>query len=133
MKQNLALSHGFVSVNGIKLHTVSTGKGPLVLFLHGFPEFWYAWKDVLPAVGVPGVAAWKPYYSKLFNGFDMVYVVGDNDVKEDGTNPGAEFSRRVAGELMNSQIVQLPPGMDITDFYLVNGKEATANLVGGAK
>jgi len=87
----------------------------------------------VPAVGVPGVAAWKPYYAKLFNGFDMVYVIGDNDVKEDGTNPGAEFSRRVAGELMNSQIVQLPPGMDITDFYLVNGKEATANLVGGVK
>ena len=85
----------------------------------------------VPAVGVPGVAAWKPFYSKLFNGFDMVYIVGDNDVKEDGTNPGAEFSRRVAGEILNSQIVQLPPGMDITDFYLVNGKEATANLVGG--
>ena len=87
----------------------------------------------IPAVGVPGVAAWKPYYSKLFNGFDMVYVIGDNDVKEDGSNPGAEFSRRVAGELINSQIVQLPPGMDITDFYLVNGKEAITNLVGGVK
>ena len=50
MKQNPILSHGFVSVNGIKLHHVSTGKGPLVLFLHGFPEFWYAWKNVLPDV-----------------------------------------------------------------------------------
>jgi DNA primase len=87
----------------------------------------------VPAVGVPGVAAWKPYYTKLFNGFDIVYVVGDNDVKEDGSNPGAEFSRRVAGEVLNSQIVQLPPGMDITDFYLANGKDLTANLVGGAK
>jgi DNA primase len=85
----------------------------------------------IPAVGVPGVAAWKPYYQKLFNGFDIVYVVGDNDVKEDGTNPGAEFSRRVASEISNSQIVTLPPGLDITDFYLANGKEATANLVGG--
>jgi DNA primase len=87
----------------------------------------------IPAVGVPGVAAWKPYYTKLFNGFDMVYVVGDNDVKEDGSNPGAEFSRRVASEVLNSQIVQLPPGMDITDYYLANGKDATANLVGGVK
>ena len=87
----------------------------------------------IPAVGVPGVAAWKPYYQKLFNGFDIVYVVGDNDVKEDGTNPGAEFSRRVASEISNSQIVTLPPGLDITDFYLANGKDATANLVGGAK
>ena len=86
----------------------------------------------VPAVGVPGVAAWKPYYTKLFNGFDVVYIVGDNDVKEDGTNPGAEFSRRVAQEVSNSQIVTLPPGLDITDYYLANGKEATANLVGGA-
>ena len=87
----------------------------------------------IPAVGVPGVAAWKPYYQKLFNGFDIVYVVGDNDVKEDGTNPGAEFSRRVASEISNSQIVTLPPGLDITDFYLANGKDATANLVGGVE
>ena len=87
----------------------------------------------IPAVGIPGVAAWKPFYPKLFNGFDTVYIVGDNDIKEDGSNPGAEFSRRVAGEVTNSQIVLLPPGMDITDFYLANGKEATANLVGGVK
>lgn len=87
----------------------------------------------IPAVGVPGVAAWKPFYPKLFGGFDMVYVIGDNDVKEDGSNPGAEFSKRVAGELINGQIIQLPPGMDITDFYLANGKDATANLVGGVK
>ena len=86
----------------------------------------------IPTVGVPGVAAWKPFYPKLFSGFDMVYVIGDNDVKEDGSNPGAEFARRVAQEVSSSQIVTLPPGLDITDFYLANGKEATANLVGGA-
>ena len=87
----------------------------------------------IPAVGVPGVAAWKPFYSKLFTGFDTIYVVGDNDEKEDGTNPGAEFSKRVASEILNSQIVQLPPGMDITDYYLAEGPENTTNLVGGAR
>lgn len=88
----------------------------------------------IPAVGVPGVAAWKPYYPKLFNGFDMVYIIGDNDEREDKeTNPGAEFSRRVASEVINSQIVQLPPGMDITDFYLANGREELTNLVGGVR
>jgi DNA primase len=85
----------------------------------------------IPAVGVPGVAAWKPFYEKLFHGYDVVYIVGDNDVKDDGTNPGAEFSRRVASELTNGQIVSLPAGMDITDFYLTFGAEQTANLVGG--
>jgi DNA primase len=87
----------------------------------------------IAAVGVPGVAAWKPYYAKLFTGFDVVYVIGDNDVKEDGSNPGMEFARRVSGELTNGQIVTLPPGMDITDYYLANGKDATANLVGGVQ
>ena len=84
----------------------------------------------LPAVGVPGVAAWKDHFSKLLNGYDVVYIVGDNDVKEDGTNPGAEFSRRVAGEVINGTIVQLPPNMDITDYYLANGADATKHLLG---
>jgi DNA primase len=84
----------------------------------------------LPAVGVPGVAAWKPHFPKLFSGYDVVYIVGDNDVKEDGTNPGAEFSRRVASEVMNGTIVQLPPNMDITDYYLANGADATKHLLG---
>jgi len=39
---------GFADVNGVRLHYVEEGKGPLILFLHGFPEFWYAWKDLLP-------------------------------------------------------------------------------------
>jgi DNA primase len=86
----------------------------------------------LAATGVPGVAAWKPHFPKLFNGYDTVFVVGDNDIKEDGSNPGAEFSKRVASEVMNSTIVSLPAGMDITDYYLANGAEATRKiLIGG--
>ena len=87
----------------------------------------------IPAVGVPGVTAWKPHFARLFTGFDTVYIVGDNDVKEDGSNPGAEFARRVQGELVNGQIVQLPPGMDINDLYLAEGPEALTNLLGGAR
>src|ERR1700744_4567363 len=36
----------FVDINGIQLHVVSAGKkdGALMIFLHGFPEFWYSWK-----------------------------------------------------------------------------------------
>lgn len=87
----------------------------------------------IPAVGVPGVAAWKPYYAKLMTGFDTVYVVGDNDLKEDGTNPGAEFSKRVASEVINSQIVNLPLGMDINEFYLQHGPTELSTLLGGVK
>jgi DNA primase len=85
----------------------------------------------IPAVGVPGVAAWKPHFPKLFGGYETVYVVGDNDVKEDGSNPGAEFSKRVANEVMNSTIVTLPPNMDINDYYLAHGASATRKLLIG--
>ena len=42
---------GFADVNGVRLHYVEEGRGSLILFLHGFPEFWYAWKDLLPEFG----------------------------------------------------------------------------------
>jgi len=85
----------------------------------------------IPAVGVPGVAAWKSHFPKLFNGYETIYVVGDNDIKEDGSNPGAEFAKRVANEVMNSVIVTLPPGMDINDYYLAHGADATRALLVG--
>jgi len=86
----------------------------------------------IPAVGVPGVTAWKPHFPKLFTGYETVYIVGDNDSKEDGTNPGQEFSKRVQSDLGNGVIVTLPAGMDINEFYLQHGKEATESLLGGA-
>ena len=85
----------------------------------------------IPAVGVPGVAAWKSHFPKLFGGYETVYVVGDNDIKEDGSNPGAEFAKRVANEVMNSTIVTLPAGMDINDYYLKYGVEDTRKLLIG--
>ena len=41
----------YVTVNGVRLHYVSAGSGPLMLFLHGFPEFWYEWKNQLAEFG----------------------------------------------------------------------------------
>jgi pimeloyl-ACP methyl ester carboxylesterase len=41
----------YVQVNGVRLHYVTEGKGPLILFLHGFPEFWYEWKNQLAEFG----------------------------------------------------------------------------------
>ena len=38
------LSHEYADVNGVKLHYARAGTGPLIVFLHGFPEFWYEWK-----------------------------------------------------------------------------------------
>jgi pimeloyl-ACP methyl ester carboxylesterase len=38
-------------VNGINIHYVATGAGPLIIFLHGFPEFWFQWKRQLTDFG----------------------------------------------------------------------------------
>ena len=85
----------------------------------------------IPAVGIPGVQAWKPHFSRLLSGYDTVYIVGDNDVKEDGSNPGADFSKRVHQEVLNGVIVSLPPNMDINDYYLAYGADATKTLLVG--
>lgn len=45
------IEHETVDVNGVKLHVAKSGKGELILFLHGFPEFWYAWKNQLDEFG----------------------------------------------------------------------------------
>ena len=44
------LNHEYVRANGIRFHCVTAGDGPLVLLLHGFPEFWYAWRHQIPAL-----------------------------------------------------------------------------------
>jgi pimeloyl-ACP methyl ester carboxylesterase len=43
--------HDHANVNGVRLHYATTGSGKLMLFVHGFPEFWYAWKDQLAEFG----------------------------------------------------------------------------------
>lgn len=40
--------HDYIYTNGIKLHYVTQGEGPLMLMLHGFPEFWYSWRHLIP-------------------------------------------------------------------------------------
>src|SRR5215208_2983675 len=46
----LEVRHHFVVANGLRFHCVEAGSGPLVLLLHGFPEFWYGWRHQIPAL-----------------------------------------------------------------------------------
>jgi len=47
---NMTFSHNTVSVNGIKLHYVIGGHGDPVVLLHGWPETWYEFRLVMPAL-----------------------------------------------------------------------------------
>ncbi|MGA3083511.1 MAG: alpha/beta hydrolase [Thermodesulfobacteriota bacterium] len=45
------LTHQYALLNDVRLHYVLSGKGKLILFVHGFPEFWYEWKNQLVEFG----------------------------------------------------------------------------------
>ena len=47
---NMTFSHHTASVNGIQMHYVIGGKGAPVVLLHGWPETWYEWHKVMPAL-----------------------------------------------------------------------------------
>lgn len=52
--------HGERVINGVRLHYVEAGEGPLVLLLHGFPEFWYSWRHQIPALAAADFHAVAP-------------------------------------------------------------------------
>jgi pimeloyl-ACP methyl ester carboxylesterase len=40
----IELREGYAAVGDQSLHYVEAGSGPLVVLLHGFPEFWFGWR-----------------------------------------------------------------------------------------
>ncbi len=45
------VEHGYaVSDGGVKIHYATLGKGPLVVMIHGFPDFWYSWRHQMAAL-----------------------------------------------------------------------------------
>src|SRR5260370_21895959 len=50
-------SHRSVSANGTRFHIAEAGDGPLVLMVHGFPQFWWAWRHQLRSLSAAGFRA----------------------------------------------------------------------------
>lgn len=44
------VEHEFVNAGGLRTHVATAGDGPPVVFLHGWPQHWYLWRDVIPLV-----------------------------------------------------------------------------------
>ena len=76
-------THRSVSANGTRFHVASSGDGPLVLLLHGFPEFWWTWRHQLVSLSAAGyrvVAADLRGYGgsdKPPRGYDLVTAAAD--------------------------------------------------------
>src|SRR6201989_1181906 len=56
------LRDGYAEVGGnVTLHYVEAGEGPLVLLLHGFPEFWYGWREQIQPLAAAGFRVGAPH------------------------------------------------------------------------
>jgi epoxide hydrolase 4 len=56
----MELADRFATVDGVRLHYVEAGEGPLVVLLHGFPEFWWSWRHQIPALVEAGYRVVAP-------------------------------------------------------------------------
>ncbi len=73
---------GYVEANGIRLHYVAAGSGPLVILLHGFPEFWYSWRAAIePLSQIRRVVALDMrgynFSDKPRDGYDLATLCAD--------------------------------------------------------
>ena len=81
---NERVKHGFADSGGVKIHYATLGKGPLVVMIHGFPDYWYTWRHQMEALaGEHQVVAIdlrgynKSDKPKGAASYDMKLLVGD--------------------------------------------------------
>ncbi|KAK4338874.1 hypothetical protein RND71_040336 [Anisodus tanguticus] len=60
MEELNEIQYKTMSVNKINMHIAEMGQGPIVLFLHGFPELWYSWRHQMPFIAAHGYRAVAP-------------------------------------------------------------------------
>jgi DNA primase len=82
-----------------------------------------------PAVAVAGVNAWKPHFSRCFDGIGRVVIATDNDAKEDGSNPGQELARRLSDAIPQAIRVSLPSDSDVNSIIISQGAQALTKLI----
>ncbi|CAL0311211.1 unnamed protein product [Lupinus luteus] len=79
------IEHRTVKVNGINMHVAEKGQGPVVLFLHGFPELWYSWRHQIQYISSKGYHAVAPDLRgygdtdapSSINSYSCFHLVGD--------------------------------------------------------
>jgi pimeloyl-ACP methyl ester carboxylesterase len=78
------VKHGYADSNGVKIHYATAGSGPLVIMIHGFPDFWYTWRHQMEGLAdkFQVVAIDQRGYNlsdkpKGVENYDMRLLVGD--------------------------------------------------------
>jgi len=76
------------------------------------------------AVGLPGANNWKPYYSRVLDGWDKIMLFCDGD------NAGREMAKTISRELDNVFPVFMPDNQDVNDVFLTEGADGLRRRVG---
>ncbi len=109
------LSHHRANVNGTELHYVEAGAGPLVLLLHGFPEFWWSWRHVIPPLArsfrvvAPDLRGYH-LSAKPASGYDLATLAGDVAALVDHLGTPAMVAGHDWGGLIAYQTAMDHPG-----------------------
>jgi pimeloyl-ACP methyl ester carboxylesterase len=75
--------HRDIITNGIRMHYVTQGSGPLIILLHGFPEYWYSWRLQIPFLAELGYTVVAPDLrgyndtDKPARGYDVTTLLRD--------------------------------------------------------
>ena len=77
MPEVASVTHRMVDIGGLSLHVAEAGKGEPVVLLHGWPQNWYVWRDVIPAL-----AAKYHVYAPDLRGFGWSEAPPDGYQKE---------------------------------------------------
>ncbi|MFL6406625.1 MAG: alpha/beta fold hydrolase [Nitrososphaeraceae archaeon] len=116
----MTFSHNTASVNGIQMHYVIGGHGDPVVLLHGWPETWYAWHKVMPALaknytviapdlrGLGGKTLAEDIHQRVGKlGFKTIFLVG-HDI---GTQVAYSYAAAHPTEVKKLAVMELPiPG-----------------------
>jgi hypothetical protein len=82
----------------------------------------------IPAVAAPGVH-WADHWSRCFADFDRIVVFADNDLHEDGSNPGKKHGEKLARTL-SAEMVLPPVGCDVSDWIALEGADVVREAAG---
>ncbi len=140
-------THRDISANGARFHAAEIGQGPLVLLLHGFPEFWWSWRHQLGALANAGFRAVAPDLrgygasDKPPRGYDvftlaadvagMVRALGERDAVVVGSDWGGLLAWVVAtlhpGVVSRLVTVSMPHPLQLRRAALLDGRQRQAS------
>jgi pimeloyl-ACP methyl ester carboxylesterase len=60
LDEHSELREGYAEIGDVRLHYVEAGDGPLIILLHGFPEFWFGWREQIKPLAAAGFRVVAP-------------------------------------------------------------------------